>query len=162
MGITEASHPMPVMAEVASVSPNAAEINWKFVPDLSSLGGRGVCVIRITECLPTLPTEGASCTDESKLSDVANSSSLHPPSSSFIASETPFWIDGLLPSTRYSVRVGGMPALQQGRVPQVNSVSAYRNRVIVDSTSAWAWSSEVQFVTPSASKGPAGCIYWLD
>lgn len=154
---------MPVMAEVASVSPNAAEINWKFVPDLSSLGGRGVCVIRIAECPPSLPTEGASCTDESKLSDVANSSSLHPPSStSFIASETPFWIDGLLPSTRYSVRVGGMPALQQGRVPQVNSVSADRNRVIVDSTSAWAWSSEVQFVTPSASKGPACCICWLD
>jgi hypothetical protein len=163
VNITEASYPMPVMAEVGSVSPNAAEINWKFVPDLSSLGGKGVCVICITECPSAHQSEeSVSSYEASKLSDVADSSSQQSQFSlSLIASESPFWIDELMPSTRYSVRVGGMPAQQQSRSLQVNVIPAGNKRVNVDTTAVWAWSSEVQFVTPSASNGPA-FGFWLD
>jgi hypothetical protein len=144
---------MPVMAEVESVSPNAAEISWKFVPELSSLGGRGVCVLHVTECPLSLPTELALSADTTKRANVADScSGLQPFSLSLIATENPFWIDGLSPSTRYSLRVGGMPAPKHSRITQVDSVSCDKNRVNIDSMSAWAWSSEVQFTTPSISE----------
>lgn len=138
---------MPVMAEVASVSPNAVEVAWKFVPDMSSLGGRGICVIQVTEC-PS-PVQGTSF---EATKPVVSSSTQLPYSFCAVANENPFWVDGLSPSTRYSVRVGGMPTPLRTSVSECTSLVCDTRRVIVDSSSVWAWSSAVQFLTPSNSE----------
>ena len=144
---------MPVMAEVASVSPNAVEVAWKFVPDMSSLVGRGICVIQVTEC-PS-PTQGTSF---EATNPVVSSSTQSPYSFCAVANENPFWVDGLSPSTRYSVRVGGMPTPLRTSLSECTSFAFDTRRVIVDSSSVWAWSSAVQFLTPSNSE----CHFHLD
>jgi hypothetical protein len=138
---------MPVLAEVTTVSPNAAEIAWKFVPEMSTLGGRGVCVIHVAECPVSPQAEGDRCADASMPTNALVLPSAESSfSSCIIANESPFWIEGLSASTRYSVRVGGMPSHQQSGTPED------RRSVNVDSSSAWAWSAAVQFTTPSTSE----------
>jgi hypothetical protein len=69
------------------------------------------------------------------------------------AADTPFWIDGLSPSTRYSVRVGAKPAPpQQSKVAGANGVLFDRKCEDADSSSVWAWSSPVEFTTAPASE----------
>jgi hypothetical protein len=143
--ISEASYPMPVMADVATVSPNAAEIAWKFVPDLSTLGGRGVCVVHVTEHPPS-PSVSSS------LNISAPPPTTPPYSACMTAASSPFWIDGLSPSTRYSVRVGAKPAPLQGKVTDANGVLSDSKCEDADSSSVWAWSSPVEFTTASASE----------
>jgi hypothetical protein len=151
------------MAEVASVSPNAAEIAWKFVPDMSSLAGRGACVIRVTECSLSLQPEDASIADASMAATSAVK--LHtasPLSLCVLATENPFWIDGLTPSTRYSVQVGGMPLPEQERDPERACIPFEKKHAKFDPSSAWAWSSAVEFVTASASQCAfLNCIFAL-
>lgn len=144
---------MPVMAEVATVSPNAAEIAWKFVPEMSTLGGRGVCVIHVAEC-PASPQADGACGADASLpfNALASPSAESSFSSCIIANESPFWIEGLSHSTRYSVRVGGMPSHQQYGTPELNFIPSDRRSVNVDPSSAWAWSAAVQFTTPSTSE----------
>ena len=149
--IAAASHPMPVLAEVATVSPNAAEIAWKFVPEISSLGGRGACVIRVTECALSLQPEDASVAAAS-LPAVVQQPTESPFSLCVLATENPFWIDGLAPSTRYSVRVGGMPLPEQDRDCERACVPFGKKHAKFDPSSAWAWSSAVEFVTSAASE----------
>jgi hypothetical protein len=145
---------MPVMAEVTTVSPNAAEIAWKFVPDMSSLAGKGCVVIQISESSSTLPVEGATCDGAIIHTNLADTPPCSGLASSFcvLAHESPFWIDGLMPSTRYCVRVGGMhaPTMCRSSVPKF--VLLDEKHVDVESSSVWAWSSSIQFVTPSSSE----------
>ena len=147
--ISEASYPMPVMADVATVSPNAAEIAWKFVPDLASLGGRGVCVVQVTERPPSPPSPSVS--SPHNVAAPPPTSPLY--SACITATDTPFWIDVLSPSTRYSVRVGAKPAPpQQSKVAGANGVLFDRKCEDADSSSVWAWSSPVEFTTAPASE----------
>jgi hypothetical protein len=150
--IAAASHPMPVMAEVATVSPNAAEIAWKFVPDISSLGGRGACVIRVTECASSSQLEDASIAAASLPAPAVQPPTSSPFSLCVLAIENPFWIDGLTPSTRYSVRIGGMPLPEQDSDGERARVPFDKKRAKFDPSSAWAWSSAVEFVTAAASE----------
>jgi hypothetical protein len=143
---------MPVMTEVASVSPNAVEVAWKFVPDMSSLGGRGICVIQVTECPLSPPTQGTSSEASFAIDAAVLPSTQSPFSLCVVANENPFWVDGLSPSTRYSVRVGGMPTPLRSTLSEYKSLALDTRHVIVDSSSAWAWSSAVQFLTPSKSE----------